>query len=584
LEGIASVQLAAFAGADPSCWSLCETNVNTALHPAYPQELAQNEIIATIETQPGQYNLQFKRPITPGETTMIMYTNDLGEVNSFRFTAHPGNVDANSTTHAADLLMLIDILNEVASAPWGLFSTDCDHSGITTPADILCVIDLLNSGWIASVRPSIRRSAHENAVRVRNPAARPTRMMETYDQGAQNMKEKNNFQRGAVTMVDVAAVMGTLATLAVCLASAAAGIRVSSKESRCLLNLSQTGLASSIYSAQDPADMAIPVHDLQFAQDRNNPTFIGAYEWGGKSGRGWDTWLGPADPLNSKYGTKAGFGPNTRPLNGIIYRESFADHLNPEFDSAGALVDTLLDLDVQHCPADTGYSGVHFPTFRDSKLVVRPFPRVTTANVFSFGYGGGGPINYNSPYLRRLADVKSPATTLLYYENNGRYAWSAGPTPEECSDVIGKTPPGPVRGWHGKNWMLNATFADGHADMIYMRGFVNTYIPYSPDPTTNVDQINEQFRCVIIRGEGWQLDPSPLIPSLAVWNRLDLAAPLGSTESNDRLQNNLDSEIPFGRAGANPCGDCRVARICDACNCPGRRAQRYDRNRTSCSV
>jgi len=247
-------------------------------------------------------------------------------------------------------------------------------------------------------------------------------------------------------------------------------------------------------------------------QDRNHPTFIGAYEWGGKSGRGWDTWLGTADPLNSKYGTKAGFGPHTRLLNKFIYRESFADHLNPTFDPAGALADTQFDLDVQHCPADSGYAGVHFPTFRDSKLSsFDHFGTSYAANVFSFGTGGGGAISYNSPYLRRLSDIKYPATTLLYYENNGRYAWSAGPSPKEC-DFIGPKPLGPIRGWHGKSWMFNAAFVDGHVDSIYMRGFVNAYIPYSPDPQTSVNEFYDSYRCVIIRGEGWNLDTLPAEP------------------------------------------------------------------------
>ena len=55
---------------------------------------------------------------------------------------------------------------------------------------------------------------------------------------------------------------------------------------RCMLNLRQTGYASSIYAAQDPADMAIPV--TQFGGTRPTQPSSGV-RMGGKSGIGWDT-------------------------------------------------------------------------------------------------------------------------------------------------------------------------------------------------------------------------------------------------------------------------------------------------------
>ncbi len=331
----------------------------------------------------------------------------------------------------------------------------------------------------------------------------------------------DNDGRRGLTLVETMVVFATFFLLATFLASAAAGIRGDGKSGRCMLNLMQTGYASSIYSAQGPADMAIPVHPLQFDRNRPGTSSIGAYEWGGKSGVGWDTWLGAADPLNSKYGTKAGFGPGSRPLNGIIYRESFPDNLHPEFDPAGAQADTKLDLDVQHCPADTGYSGVHFPTFRDSKLSsFDHFGTSYTANKFFVGNSGGGPILSNSPYLRRVSDIPNPVSTLAYYENNGRYAWSAGPTPPDCG-FVGSTPPGPVRGWHGKDWMFNAVFIDGHADTIYMRGFANPQLAfYPPFGDFGSEGSYDRYRCIIVRSEGWQIDtlPGDYIQTNLVWS------------------------------------------------------------------
>ena len=76
-----------------------------------------------------------------------------------------------------------------------------------------------------------------------------------------------------------------------------------------------------------------------------NPTYIGAYEWGGKSGIGQPGFAADADgELGSRFGTYAGFGPSTRPLNDIVYKGGFKDNL-AALDRVGAVADTKLDLE-----------------------------------------------------------------------------------------------------------------------------------------------------------------------------------------------------------------------------------------------
>ena len=55
-----------------------------------------------------------------------------------------------------------------------------------------------------------------------------------------------------------------------------------------------------------------------------------------------------------------------------------------------------------------------------------------------------------------------------------------------------------------------------HADTIYMRGYHNVPL-YPPD-----DSRRQAYRCIIIRGEGWQVDtlPADLVPT-AVWHAGD---------------------------------------------------------------
>ena len=329
--------------------------------------------------------------------------------------------------------------------------------------------------------------------------------------------------RNAFTLNELVATVALLAVWSVWLIPTAAGVRQSSKQGRCLANLSRIGYANSIYAAQDPADMAIPVNWRQFCQCPGEdcgspcmePLHIGAYEWGGKSGRGQ-----PGDPyaiergapvegefawLSSKFGTPAGAGPARRPLNGILYRERFADHTE---DQTGWEADTALELDVYRCPSDSGYTGIHSPAFRDDRLTSYDhFGTSYGANMFMVANSGGGWMSSNSPYLHRMSELPSPATTLAFQENNGRFAWTAAPEQPECVATIGlEGIVGTVRGWHGKDWTFNAAFIDGHAKPIYMRGYENPTVYQPGDPTGG------SYRCIIIRGESWQIDTLPLEP------------------------------------------------------------------------
>jgi len=296
------------------------------------------------------------------------------------------------------------------------------------------------------------------------------------------------------------------------LVPAAAQLRVSSKETTCLGNLMRIGYANAVYAGDNLSDPALPIHALQFAQCGpnypglcNNPSFIGAYEWGGKSGVGMPGWVEYPGVLGSKYGTAAGFGPSTRPLNAILYKAAFTDaRADGRLSRVQAQIDTELVLSTNRCPADTGYAGIHFPNFRDLGLSSYDhFGTSYTANMFMIANQGGGEMRSNSPYLHRFSEIRAPGRTLAYYENNGRFAWSAAPMPPDCS-WIGPGISGTVRGWHGKDWTFNAAFMDGHVERIVRRGFQNELVMEDPEAQA-------AFRCIIVRGQGWQKDTLPLI-------------------------------------------------------------------------
>jgi hypothetical protein len=261
--------------------------------------------------------------------------------------------------------------------------------------------------------------------------------------------------------------------------------------------------------------------------------FVGAYEWGGKSGIGKLDGFGGRDP-DKAYGTAAGFGPATRPMNDILYKGGFKDNLNPQYNRPGALADTKLDLDLFKCPGDDGPPrAAHCPDWLkySERTSYDHFGTSYTANIFMI-HGGVGPMYSNSPYLRPTTRVPTPARTLYYEENIGRWAWSCKRELPECTaqgNVGPGVDPGPtkaVRGWHGRDWTFNRAFVDAHAEQqkIFIEGSEDKdgyALHYRAEELESYPKIGDEesdfqsSRCIIVRGPGWQKDtmPSALIPT-----------------------------------------------------------------------
>jgi type II secretory pathway pseudopilin PulG len=346
-------------------------------------------------------------------------------------------------------------------------------------------------------------------------------------------------QRG-FTLVELVVIAGCVGLLFAIVQPSLQASLGQSRNAVCLDRLRAIGQANLTYSADDPDGWAIPVHAKQYQQDPANPVvFIGAYEWGGKSGIGWEDWLDPPDATNSRYGTRAGFGPATRPLNNILYPHGFRDNADP-FSRIGATFDTQLKLEAYRCPADDGPpGGAHCPQWLEhpQRSSYDHFGTSYAANVFMISSAGGGPMYSNSPYLRPLTRVPNPARTINYEENIGRWAWAARRELAECDFVGPGVDPGPtkaVRGWHGKNWTFNRVFVDAHAETqpVYIEGtedaegyanhYHNQQLPAYPDFGCDGGRDPgsfEAYRCIIVRGPGWQKDtlPAPFICTGLPW-------------------------------------------------------------------
>jgi prepilin-type N-terminal cleavage/methylation domain-containing protein len=365
---------------------------------------------------------------------------------------------------------------------------------------------------------------------------------------------RNRAARHGFTLLELLVVIAIIALLVAILLPALDSARKQAKQVVCIAHIKAIASSSLVYEADDPNGWTIPVHPKQFDQNPTSPTFVGAYEYGGKSGVGWHEWVTPPQPrpLGSKYGTKAGFGPSSRPLNSILYPGGFEDNYGQNgerFTRAGGIRDTNMPLDMFKCPGDDGPprgknvrelgNGPHCFrwVYESDQSSYDHFGTSFAANIFMIGLRGGGCFWSNSPYLRPLTRVPTPARTIMYEENIGRWAWAARRERDECRWIGQGVDPGPtksIRGWHQRDWTFDRSFCDGHSESqrVFIEGtlddegyalhYVNEWLSYYPglrcesiqsDPDEDQDDRRRSMQCIIVRGPGWQKDtlPSDLI-------------------------------------------------------------------------
>jgi Zn-dependent metalloprotease len=134
-QGIDNIVALGPSGAEPGCWSLCETATDGTA----------NFVAGSSELDPGTYLIELDRPLTPGAVTKITYTSGAGVVTAGAFISLPGDSNGDTVSNTADIANLADCcLDGACSASPEAHACDMDRSETVTAEDLLRQIDLFN--------------------------------------------------------------------------------------------------------------------------------------------------------------------------------------------------------------------------------------------------------------------------------------------------------------------------------------------------------------------------------------------------------------------------------------------------------
>lgn len=317
------------------------------------------------------------------------------------------------------------------------------------------------------------------------------------------------------TLIELLVVVSIIALLISILLPSLKKAREQAKIAVCTASLKGIATAGNTFASGNKNEMTFPKHRLW----GKLPGALGTYEWGGKSGRGEPQQGRVAE--SSMWGTQMGRGPASRGLNEVIFKGGFTDYWqDPGPNQVNWINDMSMDVPIFKCPSDRGYTGHHFRAWQESRLSSYDhYGNSYAAGTSWIGVPGADcTLMSNSAYLKPISRVPNPANTIYFMENCGRHGYRmnyGGPEDGGCdslSGALGTDVETVIKGWHGRPWYFDVSFVDGHAAMVKMEGHQQPEPHLSSYPGCMADEYAQcalHWRCVVLRGPGWQIDTLP---------------------------------------------------------------------------
>jgi prepilin-type N-terminal cleavage/methylation domain-containing protein len=304
----------------------------------------------------------------------------------------------------------------------------------------------------------------------------------------------------AFTLIELLVVVAIIAVLIAILLPALQAARQAARRGVCLANMRSIASASNAYAEDDDREQVVPIHQSMqssaHADGWPNPYWSWRtavpYTFGGRTAQvAFPLPQGETDVMMDDEGFWAA---RTRPLNRFLYDGSLM----------GA---QAKQVEVFHCPADTGYPDAP-EWIKDAPGEAAQIPcydlvgnsyRISAAGVVWANFHSLARAYFiTSAWGHALSALENPSRLVLYGEplfNNMSFR------PELDPDAL------PLLGWHKRVMEDNVAFVDGSARPVR----IDTTTPWD-EPTLeqmhyNTDLFTANF--FLSRGRSWQVDTYP---------------------------------------------------------------------------